>query len=244
MTAALGPPRTPGKPRSLSTGCWPPARAGRPTVVGRRPGKAIDGLFAETAAGVGDDADLAAVVLRLLRKELLGAVDVAYAPRRPDTGRRPVGPAVRDCRGSAGRDRQVDVVPLVRDDVGGVLVGAGYLGPLTGTVYVDEHRVLQGAARRSDQPRPGEGPFGDRQPAAVHRRRSPANHHPRPGGPDRLYPNHRDPGRHCLRAADGPLDLLQTHRAAPTGPIMNHSPGRSLFRCRMRAVRPAGAPNR
>jgi hypothetical protein len=39
-------------------------------------------------------------------------------------------------------------VPLVRDDVGGLLVGVGLVGPLNGTVYVDEKRVLRGAARR------------------------------------------------------------------------------------------------
>jgi len=29
-----------------------------------------------------------------------------------------------------------------------VLVGVGYLGPVNGTVYVDEHRVLRGSAVR------------------------------------------------------------------------------------------------
>ena len=55
-------------------------------MVGRRPGKAIDGLLTGRMLVVGDDADLAAVALRLLRKDLLGAVEVAFAARR--AGRR------------------------------------------------------------------------------------------------------------------------------------------------------------
>ena len=117
--------------------------------VGRRPGKSIDPLLTGRVLVVGDDADLAAVVLRLLRKDLLDAVEVAYstpARRTPITQLwdLPTGvPAVRLAAGG-----EVDLVPLVRDDVGGVLVGVGYLGPVNGTVYVDEHRVLRGPARR------------------------------------------------------------------------------------------------
>ena len=114
--------------------------------VGSRPGKSIDPLLAGRVLVVGDDVDLAAVALRLLRRELLGSVDVAYAS--------PGRSAVADLWGlprGAGAVRlatvgTVDPVPLVRDDVGGVLVGLASLGPLTGTVYVDEHRVLRGSA--------------------------------------------------------------------------------------------------
>ena len=125
------------------------ARGANPVhYVGRRPGKKIDGLLTGRVLVVGDDADLAAVVLRLLRGELLGSVEIAYAPprRTPATelwGLPHDAPAVK----LAGTG-EVDLVPLVRDDVGGVLVAAGYLGPVTGTVYVDEHRVLRGAAQR------------------------------------------------------------------------------------------------
>ncbi len=116
--------------------------------VGRRPGKSVDPLLSGRLLVIGDDADLAAVVQRLLRKDLLGSVEVAYAAARrsPATelwalphGERAVGLA---------RHGEVDLVPLVRDDVGGVLIAAGYVGPLNGTVYVDEHRVLRGAAQR------------------------------------------------------------------------------------------------
>jgi len=127
--------------------------AGRPLHwVGRRPGKEIDPLLTgephTRVLVVGDDADLAAVVLRLLRTERLGLIELAYAsPRR----RTPVTDLWDLPRGTAAvtlaRSGEVDLVPLVRDDVGGVLVGAGYLGPVVGTVYVDEHRVLRGAAK-------------------------------------------------------------------------------------------------
>jgi len=120
--------------------------------VGRRPGKEIDPLLTgdpdSRVLVVGDDADLAAVVLRLLRKERLGRIELAYAsPRRrtpvTDLWDLPRGIAAVTLAGSG----EVDLVPLVRDDVGGVLVGAGYLGPVNGTVYVDEHRALRGTAK-------------------------------------------------------------------------------------------------
>lgn len=116
--------------------------------VGRRPGKPIDGLLAGRVLVVGDDADLAAVALRLLRRGLLGSVEVAFAAARrtPVTGLWDLPHGVPAARLAA--TGEVDLVPLVRDDVGGVLVGVGYLGPVNGTVYVDEHRVLRGAAHR------------------------------------------------------------------------------------------------
>jgi hypothetical protein len=117
--------------------------------VGRRPGKSIDGLLTGRILVVGDDADLAAVVLRLLRRELLGSVEIAYAT---PTRRTPVTDLWDLPRGvdavALAAAGEVDLVPLVRDDVGGLVVGVGYLGPVNGTVYVDEHRVLRGAAQR------------------------------------------------------------------------------------------------
>ncbi len=115
--------------------------------VGRRPGKAIDELLADRILVIGDDADLAAVALRLLRRDLLTSVQVAYATpsRTPMTSiwSLPVGP-----EGVVAAERaEVDVVPLVRNDAGGVLVGAAQLSPVSGTVYVDSERVLSGAAQ-------------------------------------------------------------------------------------------------
>jgi len=114
--------------------------------VGPRPGKEIDALLVGRVVVLGDDADLAAVALRLLRRESLGAVEVAYATRTATPVTRlwslPVGQAAV----TAAAVAPATAVPLVRDDVGGVLVGLGTLSPVMGTVYVDEHLVLSGPA--------------------------------------------------------------------------------------------------
>lgn len=120
-----------------------------PQVVGSRPGKAIDPLLSGRVLVIGDDADLAAVALRLLRKDLLGTVELAYAAADPTPVTRlhglPVGRAAVDL----ARNGTAHQVTLVRDDVGGVLIGVGELGPISrGTVYVDEHRALGGSAER------------------------------------------------------------------------------------------------
>jgi hypothetical protein len=122
-------------------------RGRRIQFVGPRPGKAIDPLLAGRILVIGDDGDLAAVVLRLLRRDLLGAVEVAYAAPAETAVTAiwslPTGPeAVR-----AAVRAEVDLVPLVRNDAGGVLVGAAQLSPVTGTVYVDSQRVLSGSAQ-------------------------------------------------------------------------------------------------
>ena len=114
--------------------------------VGERPGKEIDPLLAGRVVVIGDDADLAAVVLRLLRRELLTTVIVGFATDRPtevtDLWSLPLGAAGFDLA-LAG---DPDLVPVVRDDVGGVLVGLGRLFPVRGTVYLDETRLLSGGA--------------------------------------------------------------------------------------------------
>jgi hypothetical protein len=116
--------------------------------VGRRPGKEIDGMLAGRIVVLGDDADLAAVVLRLLRRDLLPSVVVSFASPRPtavtEIWSLPTGSRAIDM----ARHAEVDAVPLIRDDVGGVLVGAAQLLPIRGTVYVDENRVLAGTAQR------------------------------------------------------------------------------------------------
>lgn len=108
------------------------------------------------------DADLAAVLTRLLRVEQLD-IELAYvAPHRTaatrlwtlPTGERAAQLAVR---GSA-RPR-----PLVRDDAGQALVGQATLSglhgaPITGESYVDSIRLFSGETRRVlIQPTP-EGP--------------------------------------------------------------------------------------
>lgn len=124
------------------------ARCGHRSVefVGSRPAREIDPLLTGRVVVLGDDADLAAVVLRLVRRELLGAVVVGYVTGRPtavtDLWSLPLGGAAVDLA-LAG---DPDLVPVVRDDIGGVIVGLGALSPIQGTVYVDEKRVLSGSA--------------------------------------------------------------------------------------------------
>ncbi|HEY3748993.1 MAG TPA: hypothetical protein VGL80_07325 [Pseudonocardiaceae bacterium] len=105
-------------------------------TVPARPGKDdVDPLLTDVDRIVvlGDDADLAAVVLRLLRTERLADIAVALV-----AGEAAVTAAL------AGQPR---AVPLVRDAVGGVLVGLGTIEPVRGMAYCDDTRVLNGDAR-------------------------------------------------------------------------------------------------
>jgi hypothetical protein len=115
-----------------------------------RPGKQdVDPLLGEAVVVAGTDADLAAVVLRLLRKDLLPATTVGFVP----TDRKsavaelwglPTDPAKALDLALNGEDRPV---PLVRDDVGGVLVGRGVIAPVRGIGYCDDTVALRGDAR-------------------------------------------------------------------------------------------------
>ncbi|WIM90428.1 peptidase M50 [Candidatus Mycobacterium wuenschmannii] len=98
---------------------------------------------------VGGDADLASVLTRLLRAELL-KVEVAYVPRgrTPATRayRLPAGrwAARRAVRGSARR------VPLIRDETGSVITGSALWRPadgealLRGEAVVDDEVLFDG----------------------------------------------------------------------------------------------------
>lgn len=123
--------------------------------VAARPGKAeVDPVLADLGDRRlivhGTDADLNAVVLRLLRTERLAEVAVAYVPASPDSDVArlwdlPTDPGrALDLALSGDPDR----VSLVRDDVGGVLVGKGSLGPVRGVGYADDTVVLRGQASR------------------------------------------------------------------------------------------------
>ncbi|MGH4025421.1 MAG: hypothetical protein ACRDRV_12670, partial [Pseudonocardiaceae bacterium] len=75
----------------------------------------------------GTDADLAAVLLRLLRADALAAVTVGYAPTSAGSAVArlcdlPVAPAAAAQIALHGEPRPM---PLVRDDAGGLLVGLG-----------------------------------------------------------------------------------------------------------------------
>jgi hypothetical protein len=142
--------------------------AGSPVLAGRtgttlhtlpeRPGKDdVDALLADVtptgpvdrAVVVGTDADLAAVVVRLLRTERLGQVAGGFVPVTEEsevaiTWDLPTDPGrALDVALGATADR----VPLIRDDKGGVLVGLGRIGPLRGVAYCDDTQVLRGPAK-------------------------------------------------------------------------------------------------
>lgn len=96
----------------------------------------------------GTDADLAAVVLRLMRIERLTEVPVGYVPvDRESSAVARLWELPTDTVEVAltASDRPL---PLVRDDAGGVLLGLGVLSKVRGTVYCDDAVALRGAASR------------------------------------------------------------------------------------------------
>lgn len=142
------------------------ARAGleqhRIVPVPARPGKSdVDAELAKAADDAngpgadvivaGTDADLAAVALRLLRRDRLGTVSVGYVPRARSSCAALWGlpgglePALR-----LAATGQPQGVPLIRDDAGGVLVGTGTLHRVDGVAYCDDELVLRGRAHRID----------------------------------------------------------------------------------------------
>ncbi len=120
-----------------------------------RPGKDdVDPILADLAGRrllvSGSDADLAAVVLRLLRTERLESVDIGYLPRSAEsvTARLWQLPTNAAKAIDLALHAPVRPVPLVRDDNGGVLLGAGTITAIDGVVYCDDTRVLSGPARQ------------------------------------------------------------------------------------------------
>ncbi|GAY10883.1 hypothetical protein TOK_5367 [Pseudonocardia sp. N23] len=134
----------------------PAALASVPAVVvPSRPGRGdLDPVLEEQRPGrlivSGDDADLAAVLVRLLRKDLLATVEVAFVP----TSRRSAAAAAwglpqdRAQAAALALDGAVSAVPLIRDDSGGVLVGRGEVRNLRGEAYCDDTLVVRGTVRR------------------------------------------------------------------------------------------------
>jgi hypothetical protein len=120
-----------------------------------RPGKDdVDPILADLNGSrlivAGTDADLAAVVLRLLRGARLGSVDVGYLPSSADsvTARLWQLPRTPAKALDLALRAPVRPVPLVRDDNGGVLLGAGTISALDGVAYCDDTRVLSGPAKQ------------------------------------------------------------------------------------------------
>ena len=107
----------------------------------------IDPLLADTTDRIvvhGTDADLAAVVLRLLRKNRLGDLAVGYVPVAQSPAAELLGLEPGDFdRAFTAEPRPA---PLIRDDSGGVLLASGRIEPITGQVYCDDERVLNGPA--------------------------------------------------------------------------------------------------
>lgn len=133
-----------GRVRVTTLACGPVVPDGA-VEVGPVPGKAqVDPLLdtAERLVVLGTDADLAAVVLRLLRTERLETVSVGFVPAREYS-------AAVLAEVSAA---QATPVPLVRDDVGGVLVSRGTVDVAEATVYCDSETVLRGAGRLEVRP--------------------------------------------------------------------------------------------
>ncbi len=121
---------------------------GLPTVaVGARPGKAdLDPVIADLDPRRllvrGTDADLAAVLLRLLRGDRLD-IELAYLPVGRSDAARAWG-----LRAGIAVEGAATAVPLIRDDSGGVLVGRGEVRRMRGECYCDDVLVLRGAAPR------------------------------------------------------------------------------------------------
>lgn len=92
----------------------------------------------------GTDADLAAVVLRLLRKNRIADLAVGYVPVTDSPVARLWGLRAGDFeRAFTAAARPA---ALIRDDSGGVLLGDGVIEPITGQVYCDDQRILDGSA--------------------------------------------------------------------------------------------------
>ena len=132
---------------------WP--GAGTPTAVPACPGRddldqTLAGLDGRRLVVCGTDADLAAVLLRLLRTEALATVLVGYVPVSVSSAvARLWGlPTLPSAAAEVALNGVPDRVPLVRDDAGGVLVGLGVVRPLDGVAYCDAELVLRGRASR------------------------------------------------------------------------------------------------
>lgn len=120
-----------------------------------RPGRAeIDPLLASSTlvrlVVAGTDADLAAALVRLLRRERLD-VEVAFLPAGRSIAARTWG-LPSDL--TAAVDADARPAPLVRDDGGGVLTGQARVPGLDGEVYADDTLVLRGRGHLVVEPGP------------------------------------------------------------------------------------------
>jgi hypothetical protein len=132
---------------------WPRPGTAEVTPLPARPGReeldgALAGLDGRRLVVCGTDADLAAVLLRLLRTGTLGTVPVGYVPVTASSAVARIWglPTAPPTAADVALRGELDRVPLVRDDAGGVLVGRGVVRPLDGVAYCDDEVVLRGRA--------------------------------------------------------------------------------------------------
>lgn len=108
----------------------------------------VDPLLDDAARLVvaGTDADLAAVLVRLLRTERLD-LPVAFLPAASSEAAAvwgiPTGPDAALGLATAGT---ASPVPLIRDDRGGVVAGVHRVEAFSGVAYCDEHELVRGDA--------------------------------------------------------------------------------------------------
>ncbi|WP_433784233.1 hypothetical protein ACQPX6_28930 [Actinomycetospora sp. CA-101289] len=94
----------------------------------------------------GDDAALAAVLVRLLRRERL-ALAVGVLPAADSAAAAVWGlPTDVEAALALARTGTARPVPLVRDDHGGVVAGRHEVGPFHGAVYCEDRLVAEGDA--------------------------------------------------------------------------------------------------
>ncbi len=132
-----------------------PAQPGKNDVdhllarVGDGAADATRDTVADRVVVVGEDADLAAVVLRVLRMNRLAELTVGFAPLSVTSPAAAIWglPGNGDAALELALTGEPTTVPLVRDGNGGVLLGEGRLGPLRGVAYCDDTMVLRGPAR-------------------------------------------------------------------------------------------------
>ena len=115
------------------------------------PGKAaVDPWLENTDRLViaGTDADLAAVITRLLRKQRLNSITVGFIPAKDSVAaKRWQLPSDTEAAFSLALHGVAKPQVLIRDDAGGILVGQGVLNQIDGEAYCDEELVLRGKAR-------------------------------------------------------------------------------------------------
>lgn len=128
-----------------------PGRADLDPLVDRLPGPGGGAQRSPTRATArlvvaGPDAALAAVLVRLLRRERLD-VELAFLPLPGSVAASVWGiPTAPEAALALARESIARPAPLVRDDRGGLVVGRHRAGPFLGEVYCDERRLWSGEA--------------------------------------------------------------------------------------------------